>query len=69
MENFEHWMNQLCRNLTDIKESMPGEELRDKMAMAALNSTPDWIQDRADGYPEIARRCYVMADAMMKARK
>ena len=47
-----------------------GWGLRDQAAMAALIATPNWIQgSRFDEYPETARRCYMMADAMLAARE
>jgi hypothetical protein len=42
--------------------------LRDEFAMSALNATTNWMADRIDTYPEMAKRCYMMADAMLKAR-
>ena len=43
--------------------------LRDEMAMSALQACEGWMQDRIETYPEMAKRCYLMADAMLKARE
>ena len=43
--------------------------LRDEIAMAGLSALTAWMQDRIETYPEMARRCYLMADAMLKARE
>lgn len=43
--------------------------LRDEFAIAALQACPNWMEDRIETYPEMARRCYLMADAMLKARE
>ena len=48
---------------------MTYKTLRDQIAMAALISTPGWMQDLIEHYPETARRCYLLADAMLKARE
>jgi len=42
--------------------------LRDEIAMAGLSALTDWMKDRIETYPEMARRCYLMADAFLKAR-
>jgi len=44
-------------------------DMRDVMAAAAMQACPGWMQDRIETYPEMARRCYLMADAMLKARE
>lgn len=43
--------------------------LRDQFAMAAMQATTGWMQDALETTPETARRCYVMADSMLEARK
>jgi hypothetical protein len=51
---------------------MTVEELRDRFAEAALQQPRIWamayVDGRPQGFPEIARRCYIMADAMMAER-
>ena len=47
-----------------MEQPVTYKTLRDELAMAALAACPDWMQDAMDTYPEMARRCYLMADAM-----
>jgi hypothetical protein len=47
----------------------PRATLRDQFAMAAMQATTGWMQDALETTPETARRCYVMADSMLAARK
>jgi hypothetical protein len=43
--------------------------VRDQFAMAALAATENWMQDAIETYPHMAYRIFLMADAMMEARK
>jgi hypothetical protein len=72
------WKCTLCRerfysldfsNHVAIEVMEPQANLRDQFAMAALQASPDWMKDRIETYSEMARRCYLMANAMMEARK
>lgn len=53
-----------------MEQPVTYKTLRDEIAIAALIATPNWMQGaRFRDYPETARRCYLMADAMLKARE
>ena len=66
--NLESFKDEQPRKIT-FMPSQDVKTLRDEFAMAALQATINWMQDSIDTCPEMARRCYVMADAMLEARK
>lgn len=61
-------MNDYGITWTTSGELVPAISLRDKFAMAALKDTAGALKDTHPPV-EIAEWCYIMADAMMEARK
>lgn len=73
MENAEHYANQACDILREIRNEINTPELRDRLAMASMQglfsaSFDEFWVVNPESRAKTAKHAYEWADAMLKAR-